>query len=379
MEVLTILLLLVIAAQTTYLTVKRTERRGRKRRVFVDTSVLIDGRIVAICSSGFMSDTLVIPRSVVRELQLLADSADSEKRSRARYGLDVVAELQAMETIQVEILQDKFAIKEGVDERLLALAKQYHGVVCTIDYNLNKVAQVEQIPVLNVNELAKELRTEYLPGEHLTMAVTTKGNDATQGVGHLPDGTMVVVEKAKSKIGQIVAIEVIRSLQTAAGKMVFARLIGGDKETGVTKTVSKTKDDASATRSNADKDSRSNDAKKRQGNAPRRDRMQKGAEQPDIAQSHSRNQKDVSSSRRSTSVAHQKMVSTVKMTDDGAKTPDTASRSSRRIDSPATKKTPRVHEKSAGHGGRPRRKPASSRDSESRFVALANEATKNES
>jgi uncharacterized protein YacL len=195
------------------------------RPIFVDTSVLIDGRIISIAQSGFIGDTLVIPRSVVGELQFLADNADAEKRSRARHGLDVVRELQDMTNISVEILQDGSKADEGVDERLLKLAKQHSGAICTIDFNLNKVAQVENITVLNVNELAKTLRMAYLPGEKLVIGLVQKGQDSHQAVGYLADGTMVVVEHAASKIGQSAEVEFIRSLQTAAGKMMFAKLV----------------------------------------------------------------------------------------------------------------------------------------------------------
>lgn len=191
----------------------------------VDTSVLIDGRIISVAKSGFIGDTLVIPRSVVRELQFLADNADHEKRARARYGLDVVQELQALPQVSVEILADGGQATEGVDERLLTLAKKHGAAVCTIDYNLNKVAVVEGIVVLNVNELAQSLRMAYLPGERIRLELVQKGQDAHQGVGYLPDGTMVVVEHASKFVGQAVEIEFIRSLQTAAGKMMFARRI----------------------------------------------------------------------------------------------------------------------------------------------------------
>ena len=234
MDTLIIILLLLILAELTYILTKTPNALGGKvragRPIFVDTSVLIDGRIIAVAQSGFISDTLMIPRSVIGELQFLADNADSEKRARARHGLDIVRELQALDTVRVEIFQDGSRAEEGVDERLLKLAKQHGGAVCTIDYNLNKVAQVEQITVLNVNDLAMSLRMAYLPGEKVTLALTTKGNDNTQAVGHLDDGTMVVVEQAKSKIGSAVEVEVIRSLQTAAGKMMFARLVETPKQ-----------------------------------------------------------------------------------------------------------------------------------------------------
>ncbi len=199
------------------------------RPIFVDTSVLIDGRIIAVAQSGFIGDTLVIPRSVVGELQFLADNADHDKRARARHGLDVVAELQKMTTVSVEVLQDGSKAEEGVDERLLKLAKEHSGAICTIDFNLNKVAQVEGIAVLNVNELAKQLRALYLPGETTTIHLLQKGQDTHQAVGYLEDGTMVVVEQANKFIGSAVEVEFIRSLQTAAGKMMFAKLAGAHK------------------------------------------------------------------------------------------------------------------------------------------------------
>ena len=233
MEPIIIILLLIIAAEATFLVSVNTKKSVSKkagRPIFVDTSVLIDGRIIAIAQSGFMgSDTMFIPRSVIGELQYLADHADSEKRGRARHGLDVVTELQAMPNVKVEILQDGSKAEEGVDERLLKLAKQYSGVVCTIDYNLNKVAQVENIIVLNVNDLAMSLRMAYLPGERILLELTQKGQDSHQAVGHLTDGTMVVVEHANKLIGKTAEIEFIRSLQTAAGKMMFAKLVDNKK------------------------------------------------------------------------------------------------------------------------------------------------------
>ena len=229
MDILIIVTLLVIAAETTYLAAKSGklfthQRSGRP--VFIDTSVLIDGRIIPVVQSGFVTSTLMIPRSVVGELQLLADQGDHEKRSRARHGLDVVNELQQIPGIRVEIFNDgTSAPKEGVDNRLLKLAKRYNGSICTIDYNLNKVAVVENIPVLNVNDLAMNLRMAYLPGERIMLDLVQKGHDSHQAIGHLTDGTMVVVEQASSRLGQTAEIEFIRSLQTAAGKMMFAKLV----------------------------------------------------------------------------------------------------------------------------------------------------------
>lgn len=228
MEIINTILILVITLQVTYLVMVNTKKLSHKKEIkpiFVDTSVLIDGRILAVAESGFINSKLSIPRSVIGELQYMADNADSEKRSRARHGLDVVTQLQALEGVDVAIFQDGSTAKEGVDERLLNLAKKYHGSICTIDYNLNKVAQVEHIKVLNVNDLALSLRMAYLPGEKMLLELTGKGQDTHQAVGHLVDGTMVVVEHASSQLGKTVEIEFIRSLQTAAGKMMFAKLL----------------------------------------------------------------------------------------------------------------------------------------------------------
>jgi len=223
-QLVIVAVVLVLLAEVTYLVAKLPRQiNSKKRMIFVDTSVLIDGRIMSVASSGFIGDTLAIPRSVIGELQFLADNADADKRARARHGLDIVQELQALDGVDVQIFQDGSKAEEGVDERLLKLAKKHGGAICTIDYNLNKVAVVEHITVLNVNELAKNLRMAYLPGEKMMLELVQKGQDNHQGVGYLQDGTMVVVEQASGQVGQTVEIEFIRSLQTAAGKMMFAR------------------------------------------------------------------------------------------------------------------------------------------------------------
>lgn len=227
-----IAVLLVLLAEVTYLVTKLPRQTNSKTRmILVDTSVLIDGRIIPVAKTGFIGGTLAIPRSVIGELQFLADNADHDKRARARYGLDVVKELQDIEHLDVMILQDGSKAKEGVDERLLNLAKKHAGsVICTIDYNLNKVAVVEGIMVLNVNELAQSLRMSYLPGERMLLEIVQKGQDSHQGVGYLKDGTMVVVEHANKSIGKSIEIEFIRSLQTAAGKMMFAKPVESTRQ-----------------------------------------------------------------------------------------------------------------------------------------------------
>ncbi len=227
MESLLLILVIFILAEVTFLTAQSS---GQSRLykdaapIFVDTSVLIDGRVLMVARAGFLMGRVCIPRSVVGELQYMADHSDSEKRSRARFGLDMITQLQAVPGLKIEVFRDSSRADEGVDDRLLYLAKKYNGSVCTIDYNLNKVAAVEGIPVLNINDLALGLRMAYLPGEKVMLELTTKGQDQHQAVGHLMDGTMVVVERANNLIGKTVEVEFIRSLQTAAGKMMFAKL-----------------------------------------------------------------------------------------------------------------------------------------------------------
>lgn len=207
--------------------IKRRKAVQLEAACFIDTSALIDGRILDVARAGFIPRHLVISRSVLSELQLLADGADSDKRSRARHGLDIAKALKDLEDVTVTVFEDQKGA-ENVDNQLLVLARKYRGSICTIDYNLNKVAQAEAISVLNVNELAKNLRMNFLPGERASIIIAQKGNDAHQGVGYMADGTMVVVEQAKQDIGKMVNVEFIRSLQTDAGRMLFAKKLGAE-------------------------------------------------------------------------------------------------------------------------------------------------------
>ena len=209
---------------------KNLNRKAR-RRIFVDTSTLIDGRILSVARAGFIGDELLIPRSVVRELQLLADGADAEKRMRARYGLDIINELERVEMAEVSIYPDAVD-RVRVDERLLELAKENNGLIMTNDYNLSKVAQTERIETININELAQGLRTEYLPGDKLSVRVISAGTNPGQAVAYLSDGTMVVIDDAEKyiKTREMVEIEFVRYLQTNAGKMMFAKLAKTPKE-----------------------------------------------------------------------------------------------------------------------------------------------------
>jgi uncharacterized protein YacL len=192
--------------------------------MILDTCALIDGRIIPIAKAGFVPEKLVIPQFVISELQYLADTGDSQKRERARFGLDVIRDLQDMRRVTVAIAREQFKNIREVDDKLIALAKQYHAMLYTTDYNLNKVAQIEGVTVLNVNELAQALRPPRLPGERVEIKITQIGQDKTQGVGYLDDGTMVVVEHASKLLGQRVRVEFSRILQTLAGKMMFAVL-----------------------------------------------------------------------------------------------------------------------------------------------------------
>jgi uncharacterized protein YacL len=218
----------IIAAETTYLTYAavKTKRPRTKQSILLDTSALIDGRVVAIVRSGFVSARLIVPASVVRELQYMADKADHDKRERARYGLDVIQTLQKLDNVDVEIYDDGEQHVAGVDEQLIVIAKKLGARLCTTDYNLNKVARVESIDVVNVNELAHALRPMHLPGERLSVGIVQRGQNADQGVGYLDDGTMVVVDNARRAIGEDVEVEAVRMLQTEAGRMLFAKRVG---------------------------------------------------------------------------------------------------------------------------------------------------------
>ena len=224
MELLILVISLIILSETTYITVKKYRpAKNGTRKIYVDTSVLIDGRILNIARTGFIDGDLVILKSVLRELQLLADSKDNEKRSRARTGLDNVAELERVIEVNTEI-QDDGEGKKLVDEELLKYAKINKGTVLTLDYNLIKVAEAERINVLNINDLALAVRTEFLPGEKIKLKITEKGSNRGQGIGHLSNGTMVVVENATKRIGKLTTVEFVRFHDTSAGKIIFARI-----------------------------------------------------------------------------------------------------------------------------------------------------------
>lgn len=225
MELFILIIVLVILAETTMLVFKKRPTNSRNnRKIYVDTSVLIDGRILNIARSGFVDGDFIILKSVLLELQLLADGKDPDKRARARAGLEVAAELERVIEINTEIVDDTDGHKKKVDEELLKVAKENKGAILTLDYNLIKVAKVEKIKTLNINDLALAVRNEFLPGEKIRLKILEKGSGKGQGVGHLPDGTMVVVDKAAGKVGKEVIVEFVKFYETSAGKMIFAKL-----------------------------------------------------------------------------------------------------------------------------------------------------------
>jgi len=189
----------------------------------LDTSVIIDGRIADIAETGFLDGILVIPQFVLRELQLVADSADSMKRNRGRRGLDVLQRIQKMSTLNIQILEDDFPNIKEVDLKLIELAKTCDCKIVTNDFNLNKVAQLHGVQVLNINELANALKPVVLPSETMRVFIQKEGKEHNQGVAYLDDGTMVVVDNARRLINKNVEVVVTSVLQTTAGKMIFGR------------------------------------------------------------------------------------------------------------------------------------------------------------
>ncbi|KXB71941.1 MULTISPECIES: PIN/TRAM domain-containing protein [Peptoniphilus] len=190
----------------------------------LDTSVIIDGRILDIARAGFIEGPLVVPVFVLEELQHIADSADGLKRNRGRRGLDTVAEIQELKNVEVIIYKGKIEEIPEVDSKLLKLAIELNGKIVTNDFNLNKVAKVQNLDVLNINELANAVKPLYLPGEEMDILIVREGKEHNQGLAYLDDGTMIVVENGKDLIGEKVNVVVTSALQTSAGKMIFAKL-----------------------------------------------------------------------------------------------------------------------------------------------------------
>lgn len=202
--------------------------------VLVDTSILIDGRILPIVNSGFFAGTLIVPQFVLRELQLIADSPDSLRRAKGRRGLDVVNKLKGQKTnpfVKTKVIDADIGDKPDVDSKLVSLAKKWKELsggkearLITVDFNLASTARAQGVKVLNVNDMAQALKIALMPGEELILKLTHEGKEREQGVGYLPDGTMVVVDSAKDKVGTDVTVLITKVHQTPAGQLFFARL-----------------------------------------------------------------------------------------------------------------------------------------------------------
>jgi uncharacterized protein YacL len=207
----------------------------QRRYKILDTSVIIDGRIADVCETGFIDGTLVIPQFVLKELQAVADSPDSLKRNRGRRGLDILQRIQKMSGVEVMISDADFPELREVDLKLIELGRTLHGKIVTNDFNLNKMAQLRGVEVLNINELANSLKPVVLPGEIMKVFILKEGKEYNQGIAYLDDGTMVVVDNARPMIGKTIDVVVTSVLQTTAGKMIFGRFIdpGSASQVGI--------------------------------------------------------------------------------------------------------------------------------------------------
>lgn len=212
----------IFKAKNTAAKAAQKQGQGAKCKI-LDTSVIIDGRIADICRTGFLEGTLVVPQFVLDELRHIADSSDSLKRNRGRRGLDILKLIQQEKTIEVKIVDTNFEDVAEVDMKLLKLAQKIDGMVMTNDYNLNKVAELQNIPILNINELANAVKPVVLPGEEMTVTLIKEGKESNQAVAYLDDGTMIVVENGRRYIGETQGVLVTSVLQTAAGRMIFAK------------------------------------------------------------------------------------------------------------------------------------------------------------
>jgi uncharacterized protein YacL len=210
-------------------------KEGSDNYRILDTSVIIDGRIADVCDTGFIEGNLIVPRFVLEELQYIADSSDSMKRSRGRRGLDILNRMQKSTGINIEVVEQDFPKLKGVDAKLVALARKMNGQIITNDFNLNKVAELQGVKILNINELANAVKPLVLPGEPMTVKIIKEGKEQGQGVAYLDDGTMIVVDNAQRYQGLTVEVLVTSVLQTTAGRMIFAEMkeAAGEKKTSI--------------------------------------------------------------------------------------------------------------------------------------------------
>jgi uncharacterized protein YacL len=210
---------------------KESEQEESHRKI-LDTSVIIDGRIADVAETGFLDGTLVLPQFVLRELQYVADSSDPLKRNRGRKGLDILQTIKRNPNVRVEVTETDFPGTREVDQKLIELARRMRAKILTNDFNLNKVAQLNGIEVLNINELANSLKPVILPGETMKVFIVKEGKEHDQGVAYLDDGTMVVVNAASRQVGRTVDVTITSVVQTAAGKMFFGRCLSDNERNG---------------------------------------------------------------------------------------------------------------------------------------------------
>lgn len=211
----------------------------RENPMLLDTSAIIDGRIADIITTGFVSGCLMVPQFILAELQRIADSSDALRRGRGRRGLEILDQLKNSPFVKFEVIDQDAPKAKNVDEKLVRLAKQFKAKIITTDFNLNRVANVSGIKTLNVNELANSVKTVTLPGEELSVKVIQEGKEEGQGVGYLPDGTMIVVEQGSRLIGKTVEVMVARVLQTVAGRMIFVQIKSASENSSHVATKSK--------------------------------------------------------------------------------------------------------------------------------------------
>ena len=221
--------LIIICYQTLKSVTNQFTRRGKYGKKtnalkFLDTNVIIDGRIADICKTGFIEGEIVVPKFILLELQLISDSGDSLKRARGRRGLEILNNMQKEMDLNIQDTPyDNIHLE--IDTKLMKAAKDFGATIVTNDYNLNKVATLQEIEVLNINELANALKPMVLPGEQMKIAIMKEGKEKEQGIAYLDDGTMIVVENARNRVGEIVNVEVIQVLQNVQGKMIFAKIL----------------------------------------------------------------------------------------------------------------------------------------------------------
>ncbi|ERR1035437_627253 len=227
-SVLAVIFLIIIIAQ--FIIYNGKIKKMNLSKKLVDTSVIIDGRINDICESGFMEGQLIVPRFVLQELQFIADSSDHMKRNKGRRGLDLLNALKKNPGISIEIMDRDYKEIRAVDEKLVAMAKDLGAKILTNDFNLNKIAEIQGVKVLNINDLSNSIKPTFLPGESISVKIVKEGKEKEQGIAYLNDGTMIVVDGARKMMNKKVEIIVTNVLQTDAGRMIFARFEANGKD-----------------------------------------------------------------------------------------------------------------------------------------------------